>query len=188
MTARRVPAAATVVVAAGLPALLADLARRGVGRLLVEGGTAVHTTFLASGLADELSLAIAPILVGGGTRFVDPAVFPAGAPAAAGRAGRRRHGRAALRTCLRMTDWLRAAIELSRRCEPSPYAYSVGAIIVSADGTELARGYSRETEASVHAEEVALLRVKIDDLVDAVLYSSLEPCGVRRSRPAPCAG
>jgi 5-amino-6-(5-phosphoribosylamino)uracil reductase len=76
--AHRLPAAATVVVTAGLPALLADLARRGVGRLLVEGGTAVHTTFLASGLADELRLAIAPILVGGGTRFVDPAVFPAG--------------------------------------------------------------------------------------------------------------
>jgi 5-amino-6-(5-phosphoribosylamino)uracil reductase len=67
---------ATVVVAAGLDALLADLAARGVGRLLVEGGTAVHTTFLSNGLADELSLAIAPILVGGGTRFVDPADFP----------------------------------------------------------------------------------------------------------------
>jgi pyrimidine deaminase RibD-like protein len=84
--------------------------------------------------------------------------------------------------------WLRAAIDLSRRCTPSPYAYSVGAIVVSAEGTELARGYSRETEASAHAEEVALLRVKSDDLEDAVLYSSLEPCGVRRSRPAPCAG
>ncbi len=74
----RIAGAATVVVAAGLDALLADLATRGVERLLVEGGTAVHTTFLASGRADELSLAIAPILVGGGTRFVDPAVFPAG--------------------------------------------------------------------------------------------------------------
>jgi 5-amino-6-(5-phosphoribosylamino)uracil reductase len=74
--ASRVPAAATAVVAAGLDALLADLARRGVGRLLVEGGTAVHTTFLSSGRVDELSLAIAPILVGGGTRFVDPGEFP----------------------------------------------------------------------------------------------------------------
>jgi len=67
---------ATVVVADGLPALLADLAARGVGRLLVEGGTAMHTAFLAGGLADELQLAVAPILVGGGTRFVGPAVFP----------------------------------------------------------------------------------------------------------------
>jgi riboflavin-specific deaminase-like protein len=76
--AARVPAAATAVVAAGLDALLADLATRGVGRLLVEGGTAVHTAFLSTGLADELSLAVAPILVGGGSRFVDPAEFPAG--------------------------------------------------------------------------------------------------------------
>jgi len=76
--AGRVPAAATAVVAAGLDALLTDLAGRGVGRLLVEGGTAVHTTFLSGGRVDELSLAIAPILVGGGTRFVDPAEFPAG--------------------------------------------------------------------------------------------------------------
>jgi riboflavin-specific deaminase-like protein len=73
-----ITAAATVVVAADLPALLADLTTRGVGRLLVEGGTAVHTTFLANGLADELRLAIAPILVGGGTRFVHPAGFPGG--------------------------------------------------------------------------------------------------------------
>jgi len=69
---------ATIVPADGLPALLADLATRGVERLLVEGGTAMHTAFLSAGLADELCLAVAPILVGGGTRFVDPARFPPG--------------------------------------------------------------------------------------------------------------
>jgi 5-amino-6-(5-phosphoribosylamino)uracil reductase len=69
---------ATIVAADGLPALLEDLARRGVERLLVEGGTAMHTAFLSGGLADELQLAVAPILVGGGTRFVDPATFPPG--------------------------------------------------------------------------------------------------------------
>lgn len=69
---------ATVVAADGLPALLADLGGRGVERLLVEGGTAMHTAFLSGGLADELQLAVAPILVGGGTRFVDRAVFPPG--------------------------------------------------------------------------------------------------------------
>jgi len=76
--ASRIPAAATAVVAAGLDAVLADLASRGVGRLLVEGGAAMHTAFLSNGRADELSLAIAPILVGGGTRFVEPAEFPSG--------------------------------------------------------------------------------------------------------------
>jgi 5-amino-6-(5-phosphoribosylamino)uracil reductase len=55
-----------------------DLARRGVRRLLVEGGSGVHTQFLASGLADELQLVIAPIFVGdpGAHRFVGPGSFP----------------------------------------------------------------------------------------------------------------
>ncbi|CAA9429178.1 MAG: hypothetical protein AVDCRST_MAG66-3185, partial [uncultured Pseudonocardia sp.] len=50
---------------------------RGVRRLLVEGGTAVHTAFLAADAVDELHLALAPLLVGDGPRFVHPAEFPA---------------------------------------------------------------------------------------------------------------
>jgi 5-amino-6-(5-phosphoribosylamino)uracil reductase len=78
--AARLGATATVAVADDLPALLADLAGRGVDRLLVEGGTAVLTAFLAAGLADELHLAVAPLLLGsrGGARFVGPAEFPTG--------------------------------------------------------------------------------------------------------------
>jgi 5-amino-6-(5-phosphoribosylamino)uracil reductase len=50
-----------------------DLDRRGVRRLLVEGGATVLSQFLAEGLADELQLAIAPFFVGDSTarRFVD---------------------------------------------------------------------------------------------------------------------
>lgn len=64
----------------GLGALLDDLGRRGVRRLMVEGGGSVHTQFLAEGLADELQLAVAPLLVGQGAapRFVNPADFPGG--------------------------------------------------------------------------------------------------------------
>jgi 5-amino-6-(5-phosphoribosylamino)uracil reductase len=43
--------------------ILADLARRGVGRLLVEGGAHVLAQFLSAGLADEFLLAIAPVMV-----------------------------------------------------------------------------------------------------------------------------
>ena len=43
--------------------ILADLARRGVARLLVEGGAHVLAQFLSAGLADEFLLAIAPVLV-----------------------------------------------------------------------------------------------------------------------------
>ena len=84
--------------------------------------------------------------------------------------------------------WLREAIELSRRCPPSQTAYSVGAAIVAADGTLLATGFSREADPHDHAEEVALAKVPPGDsrLPTATLYSSLEPCGVRASRPCPC--
>jgi 5-amino-6-(5-phosphoribosylamino)uracil reductase len=49
---------------ADLAAVLADLAARGVRRLMVEGGGHVLAQFLAEGLADELNLVVAPIFVG----------------------------------------------------------------------------------------------------------------------------
>lgn len=49
---------------ADLVDLLADLANRGIGRLMVEGGSSVLTQFLAGDVADELRLAIAPFFVG----------------------------------------------------------------------------------------------------------------------------
>ena len=70
------------VVAAGDPlelgVMLADLAARGVTRLLVEGGSLVHTQFLACGLADELQLAIAPFFVGdtAALRLMREGAFP----------------------------------------------------------------------------------------------------------------
>lgn len=85
--------------------------------------------------------------------------------------------------------WLRRAIDLSRKCPPSPTAYNVGAIIVDAAGYEIASGYSRDTGPHVHAEESALSRLARDDprLVTATLYSTLEPCTERRSGPQTCA-
>ena len=47
-----------------LPLVLADLANRGIAKLMVEGGSSVLTQFLTQGLADELQLAIAPFFVG----------------------------------------------------------------------------------------------------------------------------
>jgi len=55
--------------------------------------------------------------------------------------------------------FLREAIELSRRCPPSPSAFSVGAILVAADGAILATGYSREHDPHDHAEEAALAKL-----------------------------
>ncbi len=75
---RRLAGLATVVIAPDLPAVLADLAARGVARLMVEGGTRTTTAVLTAGLVDELQVVVAP-LVGG-----DPAA-PRLAAAAADR-------------------------------------------------------------------------------------------------------
>ncbi|WP_030746948.1 dihydrofolate reductase family protein [Streptomyces sp. NRRL S-31] len=174
---------------------------RGVRRLMVEGGGTVHTQLLQQGLADELQLALAPLFVGdpaaprlfgpgayqGGrlrlldTRRVGDVVLTRYAPTAPGT------GPAATAAD---RSWLRTACELAALCPPSKTAFSVGAVVVAADGTELARGHSREGgDPVVHAEEAALAKTDPADplLAGATVYSSLEPCARRASRPAPCA-
>ena len=58
--------------------LAVDLCRRGVRRLMVEGGGRIHTQFLTAGLADELHLVVAPFFVGDprAHRFVGAGAFP----------------------------------------------------------------------------------------------------------------
>ncbi|MGH3931350.1 MAG: RibD family protein, partial [Pseudonocardiaceae bacterium] len=78
---RRLGAAAEVVDTGeplDLRIVLADLADRKIERLLVEGGTTIHTLFLASGVVDEIHLVIAPFFVGdvNAPRFVGTADFP----------------------------------------------------------------------------------------------------------------
>ncbi|GHE03455.1 dihydrofolate reductase family protein [Streptomyces alanosinicus] len=203
--ARRLGTAADIVpLGPGLDwrALLSHLRDvRGVRRLMVEGGGTVHTQLLQQGLADELQLVLAPLFVG------DPA-----APRLFGPGGYQ-GGRLRLAETRRIEDvvlmryeptapgtgrvpaaadrhWLRTACELAALCPPSPTAFSVGAVVVAADGTELARGHSREGEDPVvHAEEAALAKIDPADprLAAATVYSSLEPCARRASRPVPCA-
>ncbi|MEV6028998.1 dihydrofolate reductase family protein [Streptomyces sp. NPDC052036] len=174
---------------------------KGVGRLMVEGGGQVHTQLLQQGLADELQLVLAPLVVGqpDAPRMFGPGAYPPGrmrlletrpvgdvvlmryAPTAPGTGG---SASAADR------HWLETACELAAQCPPSRTAFSVGAVIVAADGTELARGHSREGgDPVVHAEEAALAKLDPADprLATATVYSSLEPCARRASRPAPCA-
>jgi pyrimidine deaminase RibD-like protein len=84
--------------------------------------------------------------------------------------------------------WMRLAIELAWQCPPSRTAYSVGAVIVDADGNEISRGFSREGDTPVHAEESALGKLSATDprLAGATIYSTLEPCSARKSRPRTC--
>jgi diaminohydroxyphosphoribosylaminopyrimidine deaminase/5-amino-6-(5-phosphoribosylamino)uracil reductase len=87
------------------------------------------------------------------------------------------------------SKWMRIAIEQARLCPATQGAYSVGAVIVDSFEKEIARGYSRETDGKVHAEESALAKVSEPDrrrLVGATIYSTLEPCSQRASRPLSC--
>ncbi len=61
---RRLAGLATVIAAPDLPSVLADLAARGVARLMVEGGTRTTTAFLTAGLVDEVQVVVAPLVVG----------------------------------------------------------------------------------------------------------------------------
>jgi diaminohydroxyphosphoribosylaminopyrimidine deaminase / 5-amino-6-(5-phosphoribosylamino)uracil reductase len=84
--------------------------------------------------------------------------------------------------------WMREAIGLAWQCPPSSTAFSVGAIVVDAAGHELSRGFSREGgDPALHAEEAALGKLAPDGgLAGATVYSTLEPCSQRRSRPRTC--
>ncbi|WP_186777852.1 dihydrofolate reductase family protein [Streptomyces salinarius] len=175
--------------------------RRGVRRLMVEGGGTVHSQLLQQELADELQLVLAPLLVGdpAAPRLFGPGAYQGGRLALVGT--RRiedvvlmRYRPTAPGTGERVAPadryWLEVACELAGLCPPSETAFSVGAVVVAADGSELARGYSREGgDPVVHAEEAALAKTDPSDarLAGATVYSSLEPCARRASRPAPCA-
>ncbi|CAO5242223.1 deaminase [Frankia sp. AgKG'84/4] len=84
--------------------------------------------------------------------------------------------------------WMTRAIELAYRCPPATSAYSVGAVIVDENDEEIAFGFSREVDNAVHAEESALAKIAADDprLATATIYSTLEPCSQRKSRPRTC--
>ncbi|MER5437971.1 dihydrofolate reductase family protein [Streptomyces sp. NPDC002790] len=185
-------------------ALLDDLGARGVRRLLVEGGARVHTQLLQLGLADELRLAIAPLVVGepGAPRLFGPGSYPGGPRSRMRVLATERVGDVIVTRYAPTVPgpgpaataadrhWLRLACELATECPPSRTAFSVGAVVVADDGTELARGYSRAgQDPVVHAEEAALGKLAADDprLATATVYSSLEPCARRASRPKPCA-
>ena len=177
-----------------LSALLLDLAERNVVRLLVEGGARLLAEFLARDLADELHLAVAPFFVAAPAAprlNLPPNPHGPGHPMTLAEV--RRLDDVVLHRYLlgpggpdhRFLAW---AVELSRQSPASQSAFSVGAVVVAEDGQVLSTGFSREQEDHDHAEEIALRKLGFRDprLRRATIYSSLVPCGARRSRPVTC--
>lgn len=204
--------------------LLDDLARRGVRRLMVEGGASVITRFLADDLADEIQVSVAPFLVGdlAAPRAFGPGGFPQSPDRRMILADTRAIGdvqfsrylvnRGSAQPAQLDAYLLRLAVELSRSCPPADGAYSVGAIVTDAQGAVISTGYSRELLRGLgdpdknHAEEVALTKLargrrplsqhSSDPRLTTMtarpgptkptLYTSLEPCSPRASRPLSC--
>jgi len=85
-------------------------------------------------------------------------------------------------------DLMRKAFDEASCCDASDSAFSVGSIVTTMDREILSTGYSREFGPDWHAEEVAIEKAcrKITSLDNCILYSTLEPCGERASRPISC--
>ena len=112
------------------------------------------------------------------------------------------------------TQYLLEALSEAEKCIPTPTAFCVGCVLVARYPEQqpvvLARGYSRELPGNTHAEANALEKARslsparlselfptsadsdkpnIDDvLTHTDVYTTLEPCSVRTSRLAHCAG
>lgn len=84
-------------------------------------------------------------------------------------------------------EYMRLAVDCSRRCPASQTAYSVGAVVVTPSG-RVFTGHSRETDPHNHAEEEAIMKAVAagEELRGAVIYSSMEPCTHRKSKPESC--
>lgn len=93
---------------------------------------------------------------------------------------------------------MRLALQEALKSPYVPTAFCVGALITTPDQQVLSTGYSRElptgSEGELHAEHCAL--VKLQDtlgseqasqlLQGASIYTTMEPCSVRKSGSRPC--
>ncbi len=169
------------------------LEQKGIKSLFIEGGTQILTMFLTENAVDYLRVAIAPFFVGEteAPRFTSSGKFPFNKNNRMNLVKVSKVGDMAvmeydLRHCYDY-NMLEKAVELSKKCPKSNSAYSVGAVIVTNKG-EIFEGYSRETEPHNHAEEEAILKAEKAGAVleNATIYSSMEPCSTRKSKPISC--
>ncbi|KAF8892530.1 diaminohydroxyphosphoribosylamino-pyrimidine deaminase [Infundibulicybe gibba] len=114
-----------------------------------------------------------------------------------------------------ISHFLRLALAEAEKCDPTPSAFCVGALITvqwppdsDTQPVILAAGYSRQLPGNTHAEANALSAAHslspdelaaffpkappssldvADILTNADVYTTMEPCSIRTSGLAPCA-
>lgn len=171
--------------------VVTELEKRGIGRLMVEGGAQLLKLFLDEGLADTVRLAVnSSLTLGPGKggpqfRFSPPDNVPCRRENLGGMevATWTLHPDTAVEDLRR----LRQAVAESRRCVPSATSYCVGAVIVTPGG-QVFTGYTHETSPTHHAEQEAIAKALCAGatLRGASIYSSMEPCSTRSSEPESC--
>ena len=171
--------------------IVTELEKRGVERLLVEGGASVLRMFLAEGMADTVRRAVNPQLTLGPERGGAQFRFevPEGAVCRRENLGGMEVATCTLRPDTRDEDlrYLTQAVAEGLRCVPSRTSYCVGAVVALPDGRSFT-GYTHETSPTHHAEQEAI-RKALDagaELRGAAIYSSMEPCSQRKSEPESC--
>lgn len=171
--------------------ILNQLRKKGVGTLLVEGGSVVLSMFLKEKSWDEFRLGIAPIFVGDerAPRLVLDGEYPPMTLVRTEQMGQTSvlHfiNRSQYRTdCI----FISRALYNSRQSEPCDTCYRVGAVVITRDG-QVFDGYTHETGPDNHAEEEAIDKALAAgaNLHGATIYSTVEPCSQRGSKPVSCA-
>ena len=94
-------------------------------------------------------------------------------------------------------EYMTLALEYARKCEPTPTAFCVGAVLVEGSShTVIATGYSRELPGNTHAEQNCITKllssesgpitVAAGEIAMYSLYTTMEPCSERLSGNIPC--
>jgi 5-amino-6-(5-phosphoribosylamino)uracil reductase len=184
--------AATVISRPELTAsiITTQLRKMGVGTLMVEGGSSVLSMFLREKCWDEFRLGIAPVFVGdeSAPRLVLDGDYPPMTLRKTERMGQTAVMHFENRTQFRVDcNHLYHALDNSRKCAPDMKRYRVGAVLVTTDGRTF-DGYTGETAPENHAEEEAIAKAFLAgaDMRGATMYSTIEPCTDRKSKPRSC--
>lgn len=184
--------AATVISRPELTAvtILVELRKLGVSTLMIEGGSKILSMFMREKNWDELRLGMAPILVADerAPRLVADGQYPPMTLVRTERLGQTAVMHFVNRSQHRIDcNYVARAMHNSLLCEPVPNRYSVGAVLVTLDGQEF-DGYTGETDPTNHAEEEVIAKALAAgaDLKGGTIYTTIEPCTKRKSKPESC--